>query len=215
MKVAVLGASGKVGRRVVAEALLRGHSVSAVVRGAPSDLPAEALLRVADVANAVEVAAACAGHEAVVCATRPPRGREKLIERMTCGLLRGLASIEGDPVPRLVVVGGAATLEVPRSNGRTVLNDARYLPAVARPVGAASARQYEMCLAAPGVDWVYLSPPAQLSPGPRTGRYRVGRDELLVDAVGRSRISMEDLAVAVLDEIERPRHRRMRFTVAW
>lgn len=213
MKLAVLGAGGNVGRRVVSEALSRGHRVTAVVRSAwrRDDLPSEVRFHVADVVNAEEVAAACAGHDVIVSATRPPLGQEVLVEPMTRGLLRGVA----DSGARLIVVGGAATLRVPGSAGRTVLKDVRYLPASARPAAAASARQYEICLADTCVDWVYLSPPAQLDPGQRTGRYRLGADELVVDRAGNSRISMEDLAAAILDEAERPRHHRKRFTVAW
>jgi putative NADH-flavin reductase len=88
-------------------------------------------------------------------------------------------------------------------------------PAAWRPIALACNAQLDACRAEQGVDWAYLSPPALLEPGERTGRYRLGAGELLVDAAGRSAISMEDFAVALLDEAERPRHRRVRFTVAY
>jgi uncharacterized protein len=96
-----------------------------------------------------------------------------------------------------------------------VLDDPRFLPAAARPIALACVAQLAACRAETRADWTYLSPPANLGPGERTGAYRIGGDELLVDSAGNSAISMEDLAVALLDEVEQPRHHRARFTVAW
>jgi putative NADH-flavin reductase len=84
-----------------------------------------------------------------------------------------------------------------------------------RPIALACNEQLEVVRGSDDVDWVYVSPPAVLEPGVRTGQYRVGRDELLVDPDGASSISMEDFAVALLDEVEGPRHRRIRFTVGY
>jgi putative NADH-flavin reductase len=213
MKITVFGARGRVGRRIVAEALSRGHEVTAVVRDASqlSDLPAAAQGRVADAGNPLQVATVSTGQDVVVNATRPAAGDEGSVAATTKGLLEGLSRSGA----RLLVVGGAATLVVPGSGGKTVLQDPRYLPIRARHVAEASARQLQVCLAAPRVDWAYLSPAAQLAAGERTGRYRVGGNELLVDGEGNSRISIEDLAVALIDEAERPRHHRERFTVAY
>lgn len=130
---------------------------------------------------------------------------------MTRALLDGIARSGA----RLLVVGGAATLIVPGGNGAIVLDDIRYLPAAARHIGEASRAQYEAVIEEVRVDWSYLSPPASLQPGTRTGRYRLGRDELLLDATGHSALSMEDLAVVLLDEAEQPRHHRVRFTAAY
>jgi putative NADH-flavin reductase len=113
---------------------------------------------------------------------------------------------------RLLIVGGAATLKVPDS-GKLVLEDARYISEEWRAVAEASAAQHYRCIAEQAADWTYLSPPAILEPGERTGRYRKGTDDLLVTD-GTSRISVEDLAVAVVDELEDPAHHRTRFTVA-
>lgn len=213
MRIAVLGARGNVGRRVVAEALARGHEVTAIVRDPNqlSDIPAGAEARIADAAKPSDVASVSADQDVVICATRPPEGQEALIEKTTRGMLEGLVASS----PRLLVVGGAATLSVPGSMGKTVLEDSRYLPVSARPVAEASARQYAICRGENRIDWAYLSPAAALAPGERTGTYRVGRDELLVDQQGNSSISMEDLAVALLHEVERPRHHRERFTVGY
>lgn len=213
MKITVLGARGEVGRCVVSEAIARGHAVTAVVRNPAQvdQLPQAAASHVGDAGNADEVATLGRAAEVVINATRPRPGHEDEIVATTRGLLDGLARAK----TRLIVVGGAATLTVPGTGGKTVLEDPRYLPIEARPVAAASAAQQETCRAETRVDWTYLSPPALLIPGARTGRYRVGTDELLVDAEGRSWISREDLAVAIIDEAEQARRHRERFTVAY
>ena len=213
MKITVLGAAGNVGRRVVAEALARGHDVSAVVRSSNkfAELPSGAVPKVGDAANSADVAKLTLGQDVVVSATRPPTNNRIQVVASTKALMQGVA--ENDV--RLIVIGGAATLTVPGPGGRTVIEDANYLPVSARHIGRASAEQYEACLNEERVNWVYLSPPASLAPGLRTGQYRVGADELIVDSKGISKISIEDLAVALVDEIEIPRHRRQRFTVAY
>ncbi|MCP3819696.1 hypothetical protein NLX86_16810 [Streptomyces sp. A3M-1-3] len=110
---------------------------------------------------------------------------------------------------------GAGSLTVPGNGGRTVIDDPGF-PAARRGIALACNEQLDACrVTETGVDWAYPSPAALLEPGERTGNYRVGTDELLVDAEGGSAISMEDLAVALLDEAERPRHHRPRFTAAY
>ena len=126
-----------------------------------------------------------------------------------------LAGLAGTGV-RLLVVGGAGSLTVPGTGGTTVIDDPNFAPpATARDLALACADQLEACRAAAGADWAYLSPAALLQPGQRTGTYRIGTDELVIDADGNSTISIEDLAVALLDETERPRHHRTRFTAAY
>lgn len=212
MRITVFGAAGNVGRRVVAEALSRGHHVTAVVRDPARfpELPPGADARVGDAANADDVAELSTGQDVVIGATRPPAGSEGELVTATRGLLAGLARTG----VRLLVVGGAAGLTVPGSGGATVVEDPGF-PASLRPIALACNEQLAACRAESGVDWAYLSPSALLEPGVRTGRYRVGTDELLVDEKGDSAISMEDLAVALLDEAERPRHHRTRFTAGY
>ncbi|WP_394841111.1 NAD(P)H-binding protein [Pendulispora brunnea] len=212
MRIAVFGAAGNVGRRVVAEALARGHEVTAVVRDAArfDDVHAGARVCTGDAANVDDVAALGRGHDVVVGATRPAPGRESDLVAAAKALLAGVAQSD----TRLVLVGGAATLVVPGGSG-TVMDDARFLGPEYRAIARACAAQLEVCRAEVSADWTYLSPPALLEPGARTGQYRLGGDELLLDAAGQSAISMEDFAVALLDEVERPAHRRARFTVAY
>jgi putative NADH-flavin reductase len=213
LKITVLGATGNVGSRVITEALNRGHYVTAVVRDTNQvhQLPQGVSTRVADASQPEDVVKVSNGQDVVISAVRPNPGDEGEANSTTRAILDGLAKTG----VRLLVVGGAATLRVPGSGGKTVLQDADYLPVAARHIGQASAEQFKVCLNDDRVDWAYLSPPAQLEPGERTGRYRIGIDDLLLDADGQSKISMEDLSVALLDEAERPRHHKARFTVAY
>ncbi|MGK5549004.1 NAD(P)-dependent oxidoreductase [Streptomyces sp. URMC 127] len=212
MRITVFGAAGNVGSRVVAEALSRGHHVTAVVRDAARfpELPSAAEARTGDAADADDVARLSAGQDVVIGATRPAPGSERQLVAATEGLLAGLARTG----VRLLLVGGAGSLILPGTGGTTVI-DGPGFPAGWRPIALACNDQLAACRANRQVDWAYLSPAALLEPGERTGRYRVGADELLTDAEGVSAVSMEDLAVALLDEAERPKHHRTRFTVAY
>ncbi|MFI9508504.1 NAD(P)-dependent oxidoreductase [Nocardia sp. NPDC052566] len=211
MRITVFGAAGAVGSRVVAEALARGHEVTAVVRdlARAGSVPAGALLRVGDAARSADVESLSAGQDLVITATRPAPGSEAELPAVTEALLAGVARTG----VRVLVVGGAATLRVPGEADLT-LHESPGFPAELAAIARACADQLALCHAEPVAEWTYLSPPAQLEPGERTGRYRLGADELLEDADGVSAISMEDFAVALLDEAEHPVHRRVRFTVA-
>lgn len=211
MRITIFGAGGSVGSRIVAEAVHRGHDVTAVVRTPSSarGLPETAVVRQGDAADVEQVVRLAAGQDAVVGTTRPPAGREHELVETARSLLAGTRRAG----TRLLLVGGAATLTVPATGG-LVVDDPELVGPEWHAITRACADQHEVCRADDAADWTYLSPPALLEPGKRTGRYRLGRDELLVDADGRSTISIEDLAVALLDEAERPRHRRMRFTAA-
>lgn len=207
MRIIVFGAAGSVGSRTTAEALARGHEVTAVVRGPDRRVPEGARAAIGDASDASRVAALSRGHDAAVSAVRAPSGREQV--EATDALLKGVAA-HG---VRLLVVGGAATLRVPDS-GLMVLEDKRFIAEKWRAAAEASAAQHRRCIEEREADWTYLSPPADLAPGTRTGKYRSGTDDLLVDSEGRSAITVEDLAVAILDELEHPRNQARRFTVA-
>ncbi|MGW3400830.1 NAD(P)-dependent oxidoreductase [Streptomyces zhihengii] len=213
MRMTVFGAAGQVGRRTVSEALSRGHEVTAVVRDPAryaSALPPGARRRSGDASDPAAVARLSRGQDVVISAIRPGAGREQELVATAEALLDGTA--RGGA--RLLLVGGASTLTVPGTGGTVA--DAPDFPDDWRAIAAACAAQLDVCRAAPpAADWTYLSPPALLEPGKRTGLYRSGSDTLLTDPEGRSVISMEDFAVALLDEAERPRHRRARFTVAY
>ncbi|MFE7190103.1 NAD(P)-dependent oxidoreductase [Kitasatospora sp. NPDC057541] len=212
MRITVFGANGNVGSRVVAEATARGHRVTAVLRGpaGPHRLPPTVATATGDARDPADVRRLAAGQDLLVAATRPAPGHEDELATATKGLLTGLA---GTGV-RLLVVGGAGSLTLPGGNG-VALVDAPDFPAALRPIADACGEQLALCRADAEVDWTYLSPAALLEPGERTGRYRLGRDELLVGPDGTSAISMEDFALALLDEAERPAHHRLRFTVGY
>ena len=212
MKIIVFGARGDVGSRIVKEAMERGHDVTGVVRNAAqlSSLPFGVNAQVADVAETVRIAELMAGHDAAISAIRPPDGQEHALVPLTRSVLGAAARSR----TRVLVVGGAASLKMPDDSGTTVLTDPGFLPDEVVPIARASQAQYEFCMAERGIDWAYLSPPAILTPGDRTGRYRLGTDTMLVGPDGRSAISMEDFAVALIDEVEMPRHSQSRFTVA-
>lgn len=213
MKIIVFGARGDVGSRVVAEALSRGHEVTAVVRNkAQTDQLSRAVtVCVADVGNTGEIARLMTGHDLAISAVRPPDGQEGALVPLTRSVLDAASRAR----LRVLVVGGAASLKIPGRNGTTVLTAPGFLPEPVLPIARACFAQYELCMAETQADWSYLCPPAMLTPGTRSGRYRLGSDTLVVDAAGNSAISMEDFAVALLDEAEAPKHNRTRFTVAY
>ncbi|MFE2870378.1 NAD(P)-dependent oxidoreductase [Embleya sp. NPDC059259] len=213
MRITVFGAAGNVGSRVVSEALSRGHEVTAVVRDAARfpELHPEAEARVGDAARIEDVAALSTGRDLVISATRPAHGNEQALADTAEALLAGLA---GTGV-RLLTVGGAGSLTVPGTGDTMAVDDPRFVPTAWRGIALACNAQLDVFRTDTEVDWTYLSPPAHLEPGTRTGSFRLGTDELLVDPDGVSAISMEDLAVALIDEAEQPRHHRARFTVAY
>ncbi|NGY59732.1 NAD(P)H-binding protein [Lentzea sp. NEAU-D13] len=206
MKIAVIGATGMVGSRVVAEAVRRGHDVIAVFRSDISSTPEGTRAVQGDATDRDLMDDLLSEVDAVVAATRPRPGEEATVRPTKTMLDAALATRT-----RILVVGGAAPLRSPGEG--LVLDDSRYVPTDIRPIAAASVRQFEVCRSH-AADWVYLSPPALLEPGERTGSYRRGQDELLIDPSGASRISAEDLAVAVLDELTTPSADR-HFTVAY
>ncbi|WP_236952205.1 NAD(P)-dependent oxidoreductase [Kibdelosporangium phytohabitans] len=187
------------------EALSRDHDVTAVVRdpaGYP-DLPAVA----GDAANPDDVARLTEGQDVAVLATRPAVGSEQDAAIVMKAVLAGIA-----PGVRLLVIGGSGSLVAP---GGGLVIDSPEFPPSWLPIARASGEQFGVCRAETTVDWAYISPANEFEPGTRTGRYRLGRDDLLVGADGRSAISMEDFAIALVDEAERPRHRQTRFTVGY
>jgi uncharacterized protein len=210
VKLIVFGAGGRLGSRIVTEALARGHEVTAAVRDPArvDALDVRATVVAADATDAASVAAAAQGHEAALSAVTQ-HDRPEVLVGTARGLLAGLSRAR---VPRLVVAGGAGSLEVApgvRLVDTPDFHDDWKPEALAQAAALDAYRQAET-----DVTWSYLSPGALLEPGERTGRYRVGGDELLTDADGRSRITMEDFAIAMLDEAEDQRHPRARFTVA-
>jgi putative NADH-flavin reductase len=209
MKLIVFGSTGLLGSRLVTEALRRGHEVTASARD-PSPMSGLEGVRAvpADVTRADTVAQVAQGHDLALSAVTQHDRPEVLVEAAH-GLLAGLARAG---VRRLVVAGGAGSLKVP--SGQRLMDTPEFHEQW-KPEAHAAAEALAVYEQAGGdVDWVYVSPAALLEPGERTGTYRVGGDQLITDEQGRSRITMEDFAIAMLDEAEHPGHSRERFTVA-
>lgn len=203
MRIAVYGGAGTIGTRIVREALDRDHQVTVVGRSKPKDVPAGATAREGDAADGDDVAKVSSEHDVIVSAIGPSRTGARVEVFLTA--LRRLAENVGSH--RLVVVGGSGLLYV--APGLRLLDTADF-PAAYRHEALAQLAALEQLKDGGGfVDWVYVSPAPITTPGKRTGRYRLGSDMVLDD-----HISAEDYAVAVLDEIERPRHRREQFAVS-
>ncbi|MEU2452975.1 NAD(P)H-binding protein [Streptomyces sp. NPDC012765] len=216
-KIALFGATGTIGNRVLHEALRRGHEVTAVVRD-PAKFPdpadgATTVVR-GDVLDPASVAGAVAGHEVVVSAFGPGSGDPAALVTAARSLIGGVRSLGPDtPAPRVLVVGGAGSLRTP--GGPLVWDEAGVpAPVLALMHAHGDALDFLRTVPVEEVRWTCLSPAAQIAPGERTGTYRLGLDGLVVDEEGRSRISTEDFAVALVDEIERDAHAGRRFTVA-
>ncbi len=212
MKMIVFGSTGDVGSRIANEARRRGHKVTGIVRDEQKfrHLPEGVAGRLLDVNDAQGVAATIAESDIVVSALRPPEGEEATLPALTMSILNGVRHSN----KRALIVGGAANLLMPDDSGYTVLTAPNFLPDSVKPIAKACFSQFMMCGANEDVDWVYFSPPALLRPGMRTGKYRRGSDTLIIDESGASQISMEDFAVAILDEAENPRVNVRRVTVA-
>lgn len=207
MKIAIIGATGFVGSKILSESLNRGHDVTAVVRN-PDKLPSHPKLATArgDVANPEELAPLIARHDSVISAFNPGKdgggtGARSIID-----------AVKRSGVKRLVVVGGAGSLEI--APGKRLVDQPDF-PAEWKEGALRTAAFLDELRAETALDWTFVSPPAMLTPGQRSGKYRVGGDQLLTDGDGESRISLEDYAVALLDEVESPRHSRQRFSVAY
>lgn len=209
MKVALSGATGRAGSRILTELVSRGHQVLALVREPQSLAPrAGVTVTVDDLSDVDRLAGAIEGTDALISAYAPPPNDVEELARATRRLTDAVAR---SGVPRFLMVGGAGSLEV--APGVTLL-DSGKLPPEWLPIARAHAQALEG-LRSSSINWTYLAPAAYFDPGERTGRFRLGTDELIVDAEGNSRISMEDYAIAMVDELEEPKHPRARFSVGY
>jgi uncharacterized protein len=215
MKLAVVGATGNLGNKIMVEALLRGHEVSAIARNATGQLaPLPRLsLRDIDVFDTKALGDALKGHEAIVHAVSPGPTAPDVYNRFIALHKAVIAGIKASGVKRVLAVGGAASLKL--ADG-TVYLDSDQWPEQFNKEAVKGTRELLYLLKdEPELDWVFLSPSVFLEPGKRTGKFRLGKDHILYDATGRSTISREDYAVALIDELERPAHHRERFTVGY
>jgi uncharacterized protein len=216
MKIVVFGATGNVGQRVVREALNRGHQVVGVVRDPSAVQPPDPRVQLVrgDATSRDSVAEIVKGADAVVSAISPrPNQRGLPAPKLVDNARALIAGLRTAGVARVLFVGGASTLEV--APGVQMLDQPGFPDAY-----KAEAIEGREALAvwrneADGLDWTFLSPAIEIGPGERKGAYRTTGEQMLFDAEGESFISFEDYAVAVLDELEHPKHVRQRFGVAY
>lgn len=213
--VVLIGASGFVGSALLNELLTRGHKVTAVVRHPEKVAAKSENLTVvkADATEPAKLAEIAKGNDAVISAYNAGWGNPRQYEETLENYPKILEGVKRGGVKRILIVGGAGTLFV-KPGLRLV--DAGVLPAEWIP-GAKSIGEFQLNTLSQEreLDWVYLSPAASLEPGVRTGQYRLGKDDLITDAEGNSRISVEDYAKAMVDELEQPAHHQERFTLGY
>ena len=203
MKIALVGATGHAGSRILRELADRGHDISAIVRQ-PDRVPSlpGVTAKKADVLDRDALPAAVQGHDLMISSLLFTHGDPAIL----------IDTARHSGVARYIVVGGAGSLQI--DSGQTLL-EAGFVPAPYVEESRAAARFLERLRETEDLDWTFISPSAEFFEGERTGRFRIGGDRLLRDEQGRSSISYEDFAVALADEIEQPRHRRGRFTVGY
>lgn len=202
--IAIIGATGRAGGRLLEEALRRGHTVTAIARKASAKLAGRANVKAVDldVLDGAALEKALAGHDAVFSAahfaTVPPAAIIEPTQRAG--------------VKRLLVVGGAGSLFA--APGLKVIETPNF-PEAYKAEASAGGVFLETLRNEKTLDWTFLSPSAEFVEGERTGKFRLGQDDLLVSAEGRSWITFEDYAIAFIDELEKPAHPRQRYTVGY
>lgn len=202
-KIAIIGATGRAGSQLLEEALRRGHNVTAIARDTSKIGWQDGVVsKNVDALDAAALQAAVAGHDVVISAAH--------FATLPASAVVGPVTKAG--VKRLLVVGGAGSLLLP--DGTRVI-DSQGFPAAYKAEASAGAGFLENLRQEKQLDWTFLSPSAEFVEGERTGRFRVGKDDLLVSSAGRSWITFADYAIAMLDEVEAPKHSRQRFTVGY
>ncbi|GHC76003.1 NAD(P)-dependent oxidoreductase [Streptomyces flavofungini] len=235
MRIGVIGASGTIGSRVVTEALGRGHQVAAFSRDAARAAGEERRENVAwasvDALDPASIAAVLPGLDVLVSAFQPGNAAKDMADTVRRSIADPtvyataaralLKALESHPRTRLIVIGGAGSLEI--APGVVRADSDELLHATLDEIGlprdyAAAVRGHRDALNVLRTSnrlWTYFSPAEDIAPGERTGRFRVGGDQPVLDAEGRSRISAEDAAVALVDEAELPRFVQRRFTIGY
>jgi putative NADH-flavin reductase len=213
MRIAIIGASGNIGSFIRGEALARGHQVTAIVRHPEKITVQNPRLTVvkADILKD-KVEKLVKGHDAVISAYNPGWNNPDIYNEQIKGAKAIIEGVKKSGIKRLLVVGGAGTLEV--APGVQLLDTVTFPENIKGGVLATRETLY-MLRKEKELEWTFLSPPSSIAPGERTGHYRVGKDQLLKNEKGESKISTQDFAIAMLDELEHPQHIRQRFTVAY
>jgi len=220
MNIILYGATGRTGRVILTELVQRGHHVTAIARNLarlPEPLPANVSPLRDDLSDIQRITEIISGADAVISAVGPasddPRYTtdQDYTDQLVRVSERLIAAVDRAHVPRLIVVGGAGSLEY--SPGVSVL-DSEQWPEQYIPI-ARSHTKLLTALRASAINWTYFSPPITMMSGERTGQFRLGTEQLIRDAQGKSWISHQDYALALVDELETPVHERMRFTIGY
>jgi putative NADH-flavin reductase len=214
MKIALIGASGFVGSHVLQEALNRGHKVTAIIRH-PEEIKVKhenLSVKKGDALKANEVSDLVKGHDAVISTYNPGWKNPDIYNEYLKGAQSIQEEVKKAGVKRLLVVGGGGSLEA--APGKQFVDTPEF-PSEWKQ-GALAARDYlNIIREEKELDWTFLSPAVMLVPGERTGNFKLGTDRPIMNEKGESKISVEDLSVAIIDEIENPRHIRQRFTAGY
>ncbi len=207
MKILLIGGTGMIGSRIANEATERGHEVTIVTRSGDRDT------QKADATDTKRLASLAAKHDAVVMAMSPPRDGTDSVAPL---LAAGHSIIEATSIAsikRLVIVGGAGSLLLPFGDR---LMDSPDFPAMYKSEALAHAELLKLIRdKGKDLDWTYISPAAEIAPGERSGNFVLGGDELIANAKGESRISAEDYAVVLIDELEQGNNIQRRMTAAY
>lgn len=212
MNVALIGATGFIGSGLLKELLSRGHQVTALVAH-PEKLELHHGLKAIriDVLDTAALAQHLKGHDAVISAFSG-HAQPDVYNYYVGGIHSILAASKTAQTPRLLVVGGAGSLQaVP---GTDVVDTPEF-PAQWKATALGAREALRLLRNEKDLNWTMLSPSAMIAPGRRTGKFRLGQDQLLVNAEGKSAISIEDYAAAMINELEQPAHPRSRFTVGY
>jgi len=213
--VVLIGASGFVGSAILNELLTKGHKVTAIVRN-PQKINVEnpnlAVIK-ADVSDTNTLINACKGKDAVISAYNPGWTNPHIYEETLRNYPLILDAVKQSGAKRLLCVGGAGTLFC--APGLRVVDSGVIPEAIMGGVKSLGEFYLNTLMNEKDIDWIFFSPAGTLEPGQRTGKFRLGKDDLIVDENGTSHISVEDYAVAMIDELENPKHHYERFTIGY
>ena len=203
MKIALIGATGNIGAKILNEALERGHKVTGIARNLDKLKGRNGLTaKQGELADEKKLAELLKGHDAVIVSVRHDLNDVRHV----------YTACKAAGVKRVLVVGGAASLEVAPG---VMLIDTPGFPEQIKVQAVPAVEALKQIRLEKDLNWSFVSPSIMIAPGERTGKFRLGGDELLKDAKGESKISQEDFAIAIINEVEKPKHIRKRFTVGY
>jgi putative NADH-flavin reductase len=211
MKIAIIGASGNIGSRIMKEALSRGHEVTAIIRNVARLTEKNKNMHVisCDILKTTELSQHLKNQDVVISAYGPTFENPNQLVDATTSLIEAAKKAQ---LKHLIAVGGAGSLEIAPDS---LLLDSPHFPESWKPIARAHKQALHLYEREKELNWSYVHPAAMIEAGNRTGKFRIGGSKLLADEHGNSKISMEDYAIALVDEAENPKHLHKRFVVAY